>query len=79
MKQYVTEIKAISPVDGELKTYCGPEVPGISFSDAQAYCENNGLGYCKVIGELVAEIPCKPGTHEPDMSKIVHYDSINNN
>lgn len=79
MKEYVTEVKAISPTDGELKKYCGPNVPGISFSDAQAFCENNGLGYCKVIGELVAEIPCKPGTHEADFSKMVDYEQSNNN
>lgn len=79
MKQYLTEIKAISPIDGELKTYCGPEVPGISFSDAQAYCENNGLGYCKVIGELVAEIPCKPGTYEPDFKNMVDHEQTSNN
>lgn len=55
MDLYVTEIQAISPKDGKLKQYCGPNVPGISFADAQEYCERNGLGYCKVIGILVQE------------------------
>lgn len=74
MDLYVTTVKAISPVTGELTTYSGPNVPGISFKDAQDYCENNGLGYCKVEGLLVAEIPCKKGTYEPDFDKTVDYD-----
>lgn len=72
---YVTEIKALCPYTGEMKTYGGPEVPGISFADAQAYCENNGLGYCKVIGRLVAEIPCKDGTYEPDWDNMTDYEN----
>ncbi len=77
MKQYLTEIKAIDPVDGEIKTFAGPNVPGITFADAEVYCQNNGLGYCKVIGELVAEIPCKPGSYEPDWDGQVDYDNQN--
>ncbi len=75
MKTWVTEIKAMRPADGELITYGGPNVPGICKSDAEAYCERNGLGYCKVIGELVCEIPCKEGTYEPDFKNRVDYDS----
>ncbi len=72
---YVTEIKAICPHSGDLKTYCGPNVPGISIETAQEYCEMNGLGYCRVIGELIAEIPCKEGTYEPDFNKMVDYEN----
>lgn len=59
-KLYVTEIRAIDPITGEMKTWGGPHVPGISFADAREYCRKN-LGYCKVIGELVAEIDAKTG------------------
>lgn len=55
MYLFVTEIKAIDPIDGELKTWAGPKVPGISFNDAEAYCQNNELGYCKVIGRFIGE------------------------
>ncbi len=75
MDLYVTSIMAVDPRDGELKKWCGPEVPGISESDAQRYCENNGLGYCKVDGILVAEIPCKEGTYEPDFTKMIDYEN----
>lgn len=77
MKTWATEIRAISPIDGRLKLYGGPNVPGLTEGMAQQYCEDNGLGYCKVVGELIAEIPCKPGTYEPDFSNQVNYDNLN--
>ena len=75
MKFWGTEIEAINAQTGEIKKYCGPNVPGISQSDAENYCQTNGLGYCKVIGELVAEIPCKNGTHEPDFKNMTDYET----
>lgn len=77
MNLYTTEISAINPKTGDLVTWGGPNVPGVSFDDAQAYCEAAGLGYCKVVGQLVAEIPCKTGTVEPDFSKMVDYSNCN--
>lgn len=53
MRLWLTEIKAICPETGMLQVYSGPPVPGINKEDAQAYCNLNGLGYCKVIGELI--------------------------
>lgn len=78
MKWFVTEIKAIDPLTGELKTWCGPHVPGIDFTDAERYCAEN-LGFCKVIGELVAEIPCKEGTFEPDWGNMIDYETQRGN
>ena len=57
MNLYTTLIRATDPLDGELKTWMGPYVPGISFSDAESYCQNNGLGYCKVDAQYLGEIP----------------------
>lgn len=74
MNLYITTIFAKSPKDGKLKEYGGPCVPGITKKDAQNYCENNGLGYCKVEGLLVAEIPCIEGTLKPDWSRMVDYE-----
>lgn len=76
-KWYVTEIKAMHPVRKELATFGGPNVPGISVEDAQNFCNEN-IGYCKVLGELVAEIPCIKGTYEPDWSGQINYDVQNN-
>lgn len=55
MNLYATEIEAIDPVTGELTIYAGPLVPGISHKDAERYCQNNSIGYCKVIGRHLAE------------------------
>lgn len=71
MNLYITEIKAKG------KTWCGPNVPGISAADAEAYCQNNGLGYCEVVGELVAEIPTVNGN--PDFNNEIDYENQNLN
>lgn len=56
MLKFTTKIKAIDPKDGELKTWCGPHIEALNFTDAQRQCELNGLGYCEVDGMLVSEI-----------------------
>ncbi len=56
MKKFTTEIRAIDPLDGELKLWQGPNVESLNWEAAELYCQNNGLGYCKVVGELDEEI-----------------------
>ncbi len=73
MNTYTTTIWAESSITGELTEYVGPNVPGISFSDAQTYCENNGLGYCKVSGQLVEEIPVVNG--KPDWKNKTDFET----
>lgn len=51
MKKWLTEIKAICPERGELITWSGPVIEAGTLEEAQHYCNNNGLGYCKVVGE----------------------------
>jgi hypothetical protein len=70
MKKWITEIRALDPISGEMKTYGGDNVEAPTFQMAQNWCNEN-KGYLKVIGELIAEIPCKKGTYEADFSKIV--------
>lgn len=79
MRMWVTEIQAIDPANGILKSWAGPHVSGINHEDAERYCQKNELGYCRVLGELIADIPCKEGTNEPDMDKMVDYENIQNN
>jgi hypothetical protein len=79
MNQYVTLIRAIDPLTGNMQTWEGPRAPGITKADAQKYLQENGLGYCKVDKMLVADIPCKPGTYEPDWSKKIDYEKPNHN
>ena len=54
--RYTTEIVAICPISGHLVRWCGPYIEAESFEDADNYCQENGLGYCKVTGLLVEEI-----------------------
>jgi hypothetical protein len=56
MKKFTTEIRAIDPNDGELKVWQGPNIEALNWQEAEMYCQNNGLGYCKVVGEFVEEI-----------------------
>ena len=79
MKLWVTTIRAIDPISNRIENYSGPNVPGITSQDAEYYCQTNGLGYCKVEGELIAEIPTKPDGVTPDWDNMVDYDTINNN
>lgn len=48
IRNYLTEIRA--EVNGTIQVFSGPMVPGTSFEEAQKYCEENGLGYCIVVG-----------------------------
>jgi hypothetical protein len=40
-----------------MKLWAGPMVPGVTEKEAKKFCQANGLGYCKVMGSLVCEVP----------------------
>lgn len=65
MNLYRTRIRAVCPKTKELKVYFGPNVPGITFTDAEVFCEVNGLGYCEVVGLIHNEI------EEPKQNNIL--------
>lgn len=79
MKYWITSIKAICPIRNELITFSGPNIKAPTAGLAHDYCQNNGLGYCHIDGELISEIPCKPNSYEPDWSKEVDYTTHQNN
>ena len=65
-KMWTTEIWAVKPeFTGNPLLYDsryvqsvkwqGPHVPGTSLEDAQRYCNEHGMGYCRVTGELIVE------------------------
>ncbi len=74
MPLYTTTIMAVSPKTGKVTEYSGPHVPGISFADAKDYCEKNGLGYCRVSGRLLVEVPMVNG--KPDWPNKIDYDTM---
>ena len=53
MKVFLTEIDAVDPNDGTLKTWVGERVIAESLEQAKIWCENNEKGYLKIVGELV--------------------------
>lgn len=76
MKLWVTEIEAIDPETQEMKTWLGPYIKATSWENAQTYCKQNGLGYCRVTGQLISEIPC--GTDlEPKWMAKIDFDNLN--
>lgn len=74
MKAYLTEATLVCPTTGDLLTYRGPNAFGISFEDAQDYCERNGFGYCRVIGQIVSEVPTLPDGITPDWDSEVDFE-----
>ena len=56
IKMWATELRAIDPMDGELKTWGGPMIPGRTIQEAESYLQTNGIGYCRIIGLHVVEI-----------------------
>lgn len=61
MNIYTTEIIAVNPVTNELCKFSGPNVQGLTWQDADRYCQENELGYCKVNGLLISEIDEQTG------------------
>ena len=79
MRYWTTIIKAICPIRKEMFEWCGPNVPGLTKSHAEEYCQKNGLGYCEVNGELVAKIPCDEENYKAKWDKMIDYHAINYN
>lgn len=80
MKTWTTKIIAISPITGELREYAGPNIKAPSKELAHQYCQFSGIGYgyCHISDELIAEIPCKKGSYDPDMDNIEWFNQDDN-
>jgi hypothetical protein len=75
-----TEIRAIDQATGEVATFGGPNIPAPTRALAHEYCQTHGLGYCKVVDEVVSEIPCGPAPdYKPYWDKAVDYETIQSN
>lgn len=77
MKTWTTTLFARCAATGEMKTFYGQNIKAPSRQLAHEYCQTHGLGYLHVGDELIAEIPCKPGTYEPDFDKMQDYTNDN--
>jgi hypothetical protein len=72
MKKWATTVFALDPITWEYLEYSGPIVEAPTAHLAFEYCQNNGLGYCHVDGELIAEIPCDENMN-PQWDKMTDY------
>lgn len=70
-------IRAIDPTDGELKTFCGPNIPALPQAMAHEYCQRNGMGYCEIGDRIREEIPTKRDGLTPDWDIAIRYDNDN--
>ena len=50
-----------------MKLWGGPNIEAETQKAAEEYCQENGLGYCKVIGELIEEIPWSIAEHAVEL------------
>lgn len=73
MKKWLTEFHAIKVSTGELRPFGGDHVKALTAEMAQQWCDEH-KPWLKVLGQLIAEIPCKEGTYEPDWSKKIDYE-----
>ena len=73
MSIWLTEIEAKDPATGDICMWAGPRIGGISPSDAQSRCNEMGQGYCRVIGELLVEVPTKGDGQTPDFDNAVDF------
>lgn len=79
MKTWYTEIKAIDPKDGIVKSWGGDNIKAISLKDAINILNSTGRGYMDVKGELICEIPCKENSFVPDFLNMIDYDKPQKN
>jgi len=47
---WLTTIRAVDPRTGELKEWAGPSVDAPTRRMANRWLQNNGFGYCSVVG-----------------------------
>lgn len=78
MKIWGTSIYAKHNITGEIREFCGQNVEAPTRELAIAWCQHH-CGYLHVNDEIVAEIPCKEGSYEPDFDNMVDYENIQNN
>ena len=75
MRTWTTLIHALDPLTGEYSEFAGPNIQAPSAQLAFDWCQENGLGYCHIAGELVCEIPCENG--KADFNNEIDYRNLN--
>lgn len=79
MKTWITEMQVLNQETKELHWVAGMRVVAPTHKAAQEILDKYNYHYLVILGELIAEMPCMPGTQDPDFSKMVDYEVIQNN
>ena len=66
MAKFATSVWAIDPKTNQKTRFSGPIIEEKTWSAAQKYCDENGLGYCKISGIIEDE----PVLSDADMAEI---------
>lgn len=77
MDIFVTEIRAIAAATGEMGTYAGENVEGLSIEDAQSWCDIH-KPYLKVIGRLCMTMELT-WDGAPNWDTAIDLDKMKNN
>ena len=79
MKLWSTEMQVLNQQTKELHWVEGMKVKAYTKEKAQELLDKYDFHYLILGDEIVAEIPCKHGTLEPDWCKMIDYEIIQNN
>lgn len=79
MKIFGTKMQVINQHTKEPIWVEGMKVKSPTRESAQRLLDKCDYHYLVLGDELIAEIPCKPGTLEPDWNKMIDYEIIQNN
>ncbi len=77
MKLWETKMQVLNQETKQLVWVEGMRVKEATRERAQKILDKYNYHYLVLGDEIVAEIPCKPGTARPDWSRMVDYDIIN--
>lgn len=79
MKRWSTEMQVLNQQTKELHWVEGMVVISPTKEMAQELLDKYNYHYLVLGDEIVYEIPCKPGTLEPDWNKMIDYEVIREN
>lgn len=79
MKLWDTSMQVLNQQTKELMWVEGMRVKAFTREKAQEILDKYDYNYLVLGDEIVVEIPCKPGTYDPDWEKMIDHEVIQNN
>lgn len=79
MKRWSTEMQVINQETKEPVWVEGMAVIAFTREKAQQILDKYDYNYLVLGDEIIAEIPCKPGTFDPDWEKMIDHEAIREN